>query len=208
MLEYLNNLFSQVNPDTAYLILLVSAFVENTLPPIPGDTVTVIGAYLITIGKLGFWGVYISTTVGSILGFFTMYLLGLKFGRSFLNSKFKEKIFNANQIKKVELWFGKYGYWVITANRFLSGTRSVISLFAGFFHLRWYWVLLLSSISALIWNGLLISAGYALGSKWEQIFGILSNYNKVVIVITVVLIGYFLLRRWKKKRNQSSQNSV
>ena len=40
------------------------------------------------------------------------------------------------RIEKIEVWFAKYGYWVIFANRFLSGTRSVISLFAGIFKLN------------------------------------------------------------------------
>ena len=37
---------------------------------------------------------------------------------------------------KVEKWFADWGYWVIFANRFLSGTRSVVSIFAGLFHLN------------------------------------------------------------------------
>jgi len=69
MLEYIESIIAQVDPAIAYLILFASAFVENTFPPIPGDTVVVVGAYLITTGKLSFWGVWLSTTGGSVLGF-------------------------------------------------------------------------------------------------------------------------------------------
>jgi len=201
MLESINHLLEQINPVMAYAILFLSAIIENVFPPIPGDTVTVIGAYLITTGNLGFWGVYLSTTTGSLVGFFIMYLLGLKFGRSFVRSKFKSKIFSDEMFNRVEKWFVKYGYWVILANRFLSGTRSVIALFSGFFHLEWYKVILLGLISALVWNGLLIYAGYLLGVNWELITDIISRYNKIVIALTLIaIITYFIVKKYRKNK--------
>ncbi len=199
MEEFLKDIFGHINPLTGYVVLFFSAIVENLFPPIPGDTVTVLGAYLITTGFLNFWGVYFSTTLGSVTGFFLMYLFGLRFGRTFIKSKLKQRIFKDEQIEKVESWFGKYGYGIIAANRFLSGTRSVISLFAGLFHLRWWRVLLLATLSALIWNGLLIYAGYQLGVNWESIKGILSQYNLIVIVLTLLLIIFFVYRKYRKK---------
>ena len=109
MVEFLESLFSDISPAMAYLVLGVSAFTENVLPPIPGDTVVVLGAYLISIGQLNFWGVYISTTIGSVVGFMTMYYVGRKFGRSFIYKKSRSKIFKEDDIRKVEVWFGKWG---------------------------------------------------------------------------------------------------
>jgi membrane protein DedA with SNARE-associated domain len=200
MIDYIENIISQVDPIIAYLILFASAFVENTFPPIPGDTVTVIGAYLITTGKLSFTGVWLSTTSGSVTGFFTMYLIGSKLGKEFISNEKRAKIFGFERIEKIEVWFAKYGYWVIVANRFLSGTRSVISLFAGIFKLNWVWVLILASISALVWNGLLMYAGYVLGVNWENITNLISQYNKIVIVLTVLLVGGFLIYKYILKK--------
>lgn len=208
MIEYIENIITQVDPIIAYLILFASAYVENTFPPVPGDTVTVIGAYLITTGKLSFTGVWLSTTAGSILGFFTMYLIGYKLGRSFITSEKRAKIFGFDRIEKTEIWFSKFGYWVILANRFLSGTRSVISLFAGIFKLTGYKVLILATISALIWNGLLMYAGYILGVNWENITDIVSQYNKIVIAITIIAVLGFIVYRYvfKKKIKDNGTN--
>ena len=207
MLEYLQNLLNQIDPLMAYIVLGISAFLENVLPPIPGDTVVVVGAYLVSTGKLGFWGVYTSTTIGSVIGFFTMYFLGLKFGRAFIqHRRIREKVFREEDIKKVETWFGKWGYWVIFANRFLSGTRSVISLFAGLFHLHPLAVISLSLLSALIWNALLINAGMLLGDNWEVIIDIISRYNQIFIVLIVIIAGY-LIYRSRKKKHQKSNNT-
>lgn len=208
MIEHIETLITHVDPLVAYLILFASAYVENTFPPVPGDTVTVFGAYLITTGKLSFTGVWLSTTLGSVLGFFTMYIVGYKFGRGFITSEKRAKIFNFNRIEKTETWFTKYGYWVILANRFLSGTRSVISLFAGIFKLKGYKVLILAMISALIWNGLLMYIGYMLGVNWENISGIISQYNIIVIAITILtILGFLIYRSISKKKKQQNETS-
>jgi membrane protein DedA with SNARE-associated domain len=202
MVEYLENLFSQISPAMAYVILGLSAFTENVLPPIPGDTVVVLGAYLVSLGQLTFWGVYISTTIGSVIGFVTMYYIGRKFGRSFIYKKSRLKMFKEEDIRKTEIWFGKWGYWVIVANRFLSGTRSVISLFSGFFHLNAFFVIALSIVSAAIWNGLLLFAGMAVGKNWEIIMKIISQYNKVLIAVTVIVVGYIIYRKYYKNKSE------
>ncbi len=207
MVDFLNNLFAQIDPLTAYLVLGISAFVENTFPPIPGDTVTVLGAYLTSTGQLSFWGVYVSTTIGSVVGFFTMYLIGKIFGRRFLQSKFRKRFFDESGVEKVEHWFAKYGLWVIVGNRFLSGTRSVISIFAGIFQLNWQSVLLLSTVSAFIWNGILIYAGYQLGVNWHVISGLIGQYNKIVLGLTVLIIGFVVYKKYNKHKQKKQSQS-
>ena len=206
MIEFLESIFTQIDPGTAYLILAFSAFTENVVPPIPGDTVVVLGAYLVSTGRLEFWGVYISTTLGSVSGFVMMYLMAIRFGRSFIYTKYRSKIFKEEHIHKVELWFSRWGYWVIFANRFLSGTRSVISVFAGLFHLHPFLVILLSFISAAIWNSLLIVAGILVGENWPIIMDIVSRYNQVLIALTVAVISFILLRRYRRKKSKSELN--
>jgi membrane protein DedA with SNARE-associated domain len=209
MLESLQSLFAHISPAMAYLLLTASAFTENVLPPVPGDTVVIIGAYLVSTGQLSFFGVYASTTAGSVIGFMTMFLISRRLGRQFIHGKkSRARIFKEENIKKVQVWFGNWGYWVILANRFLSGTRSVISIFAGLFHLNTLLVFLLCLLSACIWNGLLIAAGMLLGKNWEIIINVVSQYNKVLIVLTMIAIGIFFYRRYKKKKKTSGKPPV
>lgn len=44
-----------VDPLWMYMILFLGAYVENIIPPIPGDTIVVFGAYLAGVGTLIRW---------------------------------------------------------------------------------------------------------------------------------------------------------
>jgi len=207
MFEYLENLLNSIDPLVAYIVLFFSAFLENVIPPIPGDTVVVIGAYLVSTEKLDFWGVIISTCIGSSFGFMAMYYFGAKFGRSFFFKKYRSKIFKENQIKKVEKWFSNWGYWVIFANRFLSGTRSVVSVFAGLFHLNAFYVFGLGLISTMIWNGILISLGLLLGDNWNVLIDYISQYNFIFIILTIAVVVIIFTFKYLKKKNNIEENS-
>ena len=84
MEEYLNRLSTELGqwpPALVYAVLVLSAFLENVIPPVPGDTVVVFSAYLVGRGILGWWPVYLATCAGGLAGFLAMYYLGYSRGR-------------------------------------------------------------------------------------------------------------------------------
>ncbi len=201
MEEILHSL-EQASPSWAYFFLCLSAFIENICPPIPGDTVTVIGAYLVGRGSLNFWGVYISTTLGSVMGFMGIYGLAYRMKWKIIE-KYQPRWVTRKRIDQVESYFRRYGYGVILLNRFLSGVRSVISLVAGLSKMQPLAVLALSLISSAIWNGLLIYLGSIVGKNWGSIIELLKVYNRVVLVAIILAIAiWFLYRRIKTRFRQ------
>ena len=201
-MEDLIQRLKQTEPLWAYFFLFVSAFVENIFPPIPGDTVTLVGAYLVGIGFLNYWGVFFATTAGSILGFMTIF--GVAYwleGR--VIEKYRPRWASLSRIQRVENWFRRYGYWIVLFNRFLSGARSVISFVAGISKMRVLWVFILALISCAVWNGTLIYLGSLIGKNWQQIVQWLKLYNRTVFVILVLLlIGYIVFRFYTRGRNK------
>ncbi len=187
-----------------YIFLFGSAVLENLFPPIPGDTITVFGAFLVGIGKLDFFLVYAATTLGSSVGFILLFYAGAFLEMEFfLNTRFK--IFSSHKILAAEKWFSRYGYYVVVLNRFLPGVRSVISIAAGISGLNAFKVFILSLISAMGWNFLWIYSGYTIGNNWEmvqqKISVIIRNYN-IAACILLVTEGaiYYGLRVLKKVR--------
>ena len=189
---------------TIYLFLFASAIMENLFPPIPGDTITVFGAFLVGMGRLDFLIVLAVTTLGSSLGFLILFYIGAFLEREFFIHT-DIKIFSARSIIAAEKWFARYGYYVVAINRFLPGVRSVISIAAGVSGLNGIKVFLLSTFSAVFWNFLWIYSGYTLGNNWEfvqnKISLIVRNYNITAIIILVLAcIIYFIIKKSFKKK--------
>jgi membrane protein DedA with SNARE-associated domain len=186
-----------------YLFLGLSAFVENIFPPIPGDTITAFGAFLVGTDRLHFFWVYFVTTLGSLVGFLVLFWLGLVLGRHFFLER-DYRFFRSKDIVKAEDWFQKYGYLLILVNRFLPGIRSAISLAGGISRLNIPRVVFLAFLSCAAWNLIWISVGYALGNNWDKVKGriseILASYNIAVFTLLGLAVLYFIVKRMSKKR--------
>ena len=188
-----------------YIVLGISAFVENIFPPIPGDTITAFGAFLVGAGKVGFVGVYVSTTLGSILGFMCLFWLGMRLGRTYFVER-DHWFFKADDIIKAELWFRKYGYLLILMNRFLPGVRSVISISGGISGLKPGKAAVFALASCAVWNLIWILFGYSVGSNWlvikQTIAKIMSRYNIVVLIIAGAGIIALIIRAHLNRRKR------
>jgi membrane protein DedA with SNARE-associated domain len=191
----LNNLPNE----TIYFLLFFIAFIEYVLPPFPGDTLMVFGAYLAGTGKLDILIVYILTTLGSIIGFLILFFIGKYYGRKFFLKK-NYRFFPKELILQIEKWFQRYGVGLITANRFLSGARSAVSLFAGMSNTNVYSTTLAALVSSMIWNALLLSGGYFLGKNWRLVVTIVMRYNQLIFILFILLLLFYF---WKKKKNNA-----
>lgn len=200
-LDYLQSL-----PDLLiYFSLGLSAFVENLFPPIPGDTITAFGALLVAIGGLSFFGVYFSTTLGSLLGFLCLFQIGAFLGRRFFTRNIR--FFKHEDILKAEEWFGKYGYFIIALNRFLPGIRSAIAVAGGILHLKPVKVCLLALLSCAVWNLIWIFLGYELGSNWQMIETRLKELRTKYFISLLIVFGIFILVLiiWKTNRKHKKE---
>ncbi|MGB2867368.1 MAG: DedA family protein [Bacteroidota bacterium] len=190
--------FSSLDPFWVYVVVAGIAYLENIFPPFPSDVVIVAAGSLVGLGKVEFAIILAAATVGSTGGFMTMYKIGDWFGDRILE-KGKIRFIPVDQVHKVESWFKLHGYWLIVANRFLAGTRAVVSFFAGLSELPFWFTTFLSLISALVWNTILVFAGRKLGENWRQIVEYLEGYGKIVtillIIVVAVYVGYRLYKR-------------
>lgn len=202
MLEEIIAYVSSLDVTWIYFILFFFAFIENVFPPSPSDVVVIVGASLIATTTMGFIPVLFITSIGSALGFILMYYIGYFLSEKILRTG-KLKFVNQEALHKTDKWFSKYGYWIIFANRFLPGTRSVISFFAGVHELKVGRTFLYSLISAFLWNVIIIYLGMTLGNNIPLIDYYLSAYSNIIVAITVVVILFFLIRYFVQKRKSN-----
>lgn len=184
---------SELTPFWIYVSLFAFAYIENVFPPSPSDLVVVIGGSLVGTGTLSFIPTLIITTIGSVLGFMTLFFIGWMLDKKVIKSG-KLKFISVEAVLKVETWFKKYGYWVIAINRFLPGTRSVVSFFAGMSRLDIKKTVILSTLSAFIWNFLIIYLGMLFGENVEVVDRYLETYSNIVIAVTAIVVIFFVVR--------------
>jgi membrane protein DedA with SNARE-associated domain len=206
--QFLEFLHSVPDP-LAYLLLGLSSFVENVIPPIPGDTITAFGAFLVGIGKLSFFGVYATTTFGSLLGFLSLFKIGGWLGRRFFLEK-DYRFFRATAILKAERWFQKYGYLLIAVNRFLPGARSAVAVAGGICKLKGIRVALLALLSSALWNLVWVLTGYMLGTNRSAVKAVLSGvmmkiHLSVLVAAAAVVVILLWRRRFLARRRESQK---
>ncbi len=199
MLQEFISQIGTLDPTIIYLVLFLFAFIENIFPPSPSDLVVVIGGTLIAHTEISFVTILALTSIGSSVGFVVMYFIGEFLGDKIIR-KGKLKFIKLELLNKADIWFQKYGYNLILINRFIPGTRAVISFFCGVHRLKPSKTFLYAALSSIVWNVVLISLGFFLGNNIPMIDKILSTYSNTVLVITVLLATFFLIRFWLKKK--------
>lgn len=202
MLEEIIAYISTLDTTWIYFILFLFAFIENVFPPSPSDVVVIVGASLIASTSLGFVPVLLITSIGSALGFILMYYVGFYLSEKVIRSG-KLPFIKQEALHKTDEWFYKYGYFIILANRFLPGTRSVISFFSGVHELQVIKTFGFALISAFLWNILIIYFGMTLGNNVELIDYYLTTYSNIVLGATAIIVAIFGVRYFLNKRKNA-----
>ena len=184
-----------------YVFIFVSSVLENFFPPFPGDTVTFVGGYLAGTQHLTFPLVFLSACLGCLSGAMLLYLLGKNKGRKvFL--KDGKRIFDRPHLEQVERWFKRYGEKVLVLSRFLPGVRSVVALAAGVGNVSLKKMTIYTSISIVLWNGIILFFALKVQQNWREILRMIQIYNRVVLAIVVLLAIVWLIKVFGWKRGE------
>lgn len=178
-------------PVWAYGIILGISWLENVVPPIPGDMVVVFGGYMAGLDLINAPAVVVLATLGGTLGFMSMYAIGHRVGAGLMDPD-QYRWLPKKRIGRVRQRLQRQGFFIVAANRFLSGLRSVISLTVGMAHMdiakTWLW----SAISSLAWCTLLTVAGVIVGENWEVVSGYLQAWGGIILALVVI----FAIIQW------------
>jgi membrane protein DedA with SNARE-associated domain len=128
-----------------------------------------------------------------------MFIIGMNFDKKIVETG-RLKFIKIETVMKLEHWFQKWGYWMILINRFLSGTRAVISFFAGMSLLDIKKTTLISFAGAFIWNFILIYSGMVFSENWREIYDKLDVYGYVILGLVIIIALFIFFRNKFKKK--------
>ena len=148
-------------------------------------------AYLLLAGVCG--------AVGNVIGSLIASWVGAQGGRPFLVRYGKYLLISQHEIDVAERWFNKYHEGITFFSRLLPVIRTFISFPSGIARMNILKFILYSFLGAFIWSTGLAYGGYVLGENWEKIRDVMRPFDIPIVVICVLLIAFFIWRRWKKR---------
>lgn len=166
---------------------------------IPSEIVLGYGGYMISLGKINFFGAVIAGTIGGTLAQLFLYWAGYYGGRPFLEKYGKYVLIKKKHIDMAEHWFNKYGAGVIFSARFIPVVRHAISIPAGIAKMPASKFTLYTVAAVIPWTIFFLYLGQLLGDNWSNIKEYAQPYIMPIIIGAVILGAiYFLIKKTKK----------
>ncbi|MGO1173198.1 MAG: DedA family protein [Actinomycetaceae bacterium] len=175
--------------------------IENLFPPIPSEVILPLAGFTASQGQtFGLVEVIIWCTAGSVFGAYALYGVGALLGRDRTRAIMNWlPLVDVEDVTKTEAWFDKHGHWTVLLGRCLPIFRSLISIPAGITRMPVLMFGLLTTIGSLVWNTVLILAGYYLGENWDVVEEYTSWLQYVVIAAVVILLVWFVVAHVRKR---------
>ena len=185
------------------LALLVA--LENVFPPIPSEIILPLAGFLTGQGRMNYFIAVFAATVGSIAGALVFYAVGHYFGearvRWIIRHWGKWLGFKEEDMDSADIWFDRHGGIAVALCRVVPIVRSLISIPAGLRKMRMATFVMYTAAGSLVWNTVLITAGYILGNNWRHVEEYVGILQYVVIVVVIAIVGWWIWLRMIKPQS-------
>ncbi|PWR06586.1 DedA family protein [Micromonospora acroterricola] len=182
---------------------------ESIVPPIPSEIVLALAGYLASEGRFNLVLVVVAATVGSLVGALVLYWLGAALGEERLK-RWLDRIplVDRDDLEKADRWFERHGRWAVLIGRVVPVVRSLVSVPAGANRMPLGEFILLTTIGSGVWNALIVGAGYALGSRWQDVERYSDWFNYGIVAVFVVMVAGWVVRKVRRRRGRDDRRSV
>jgi membrane protein DedA with SNARE-associated domain len=199
VLENLTNWATDIVERLGYLGVAMLVALENVFPPIPSEVVLGLAGYTASRGDAWVVGMIIAATIGSVVGAWILYGLSAAVGPVRLRAiiiRYGTWIgFGETDLDRAESWFDRRSRSAVLVCRCVPLIRSLISIPAGFRRMPLGAFTLYTLIGSLVWNTVLITAGYLLADQWEKVLKFTEPFQTLVVVLIGVLVVALVIRK-------------
>lgn len=179
-------------PGIIFLMIL-----ESCAVPIPSEIVLGVSGFLSGEGKINFYLVILSATIGTLIGSSILYYIGKKGGRLFLLKYGKYLLVNKNDVEKTEKWFDKYGSPAVLIGVLLPVIKTYIGFPAGTSLMKYKRFAVYTVVGSLIYNSVVVYLGLVLGKNIKNLAPYFRNFGLLITSGFAVIIALYLYRHIK-----------
>ena len=203
MIDNLIQSLAGQSPLLIYLIVGLGAAIENIFPPVPADTFALFGAFLAAQGRADPTIVFLAVWVCNVATAVLTYELSKVYGKRFFATRVGHWVLHPGQLEQVGRFYARWGHAAIFVSRFIPAVRAVAPIFAGTTHQPFWRTFIPLAIASAIWYGAIVWIGATAGSNWESIQATLARYNRVLVVLGVILLAGIAWWWWRSRRTHS-----
>lgn len=183
--------------------------------PMPEDIVLVTAGFLAGKHSAPIYPVIIVTYIGIMVGDSIIFMLGYRFGPTFLDTKIGRWALSESTLVKARKAFYKYGIWVNFFGRFLPGVRTAIFFTGGTLKYNFWKFFTMDGLAALISGPVFVGLGYWAGFKFNENMDLIEKYvgktklymSIAVFLLALCLVLYFIWIRKKNAQNDEKETS-
>lgn len=174
---------------------------ENIFPPLPSEVILPLAGFTAAQGRLVLWQVLVWTTAGSLAGALILYALGATLGRDRLRGLVDRlPLIKLEDIDRAERWFTRHGAKAVLIGRVVPIIRSLISIPAGVERMSLPGFIALTALGSAVWNLLLVTAGYLLGTRWRLVESGVGIFSKAVAAVLLIAAVVWTIRAILRRR--------
>ena len=163
---------------------------------IPSEAISPFAGYLVSQGRIGFFGAVSAGVLGNLAGSWIAYLIGLWGGRELWFHYGRYVGVREHHLILAEKWFDKYGEFTVFISRCLPVVRTFISFPAGTARMNFAKFTFYTFLGCVPWVFALTYLGYLLGENWEMI-GDYLHYLDYAVTLGVLAGAVYLFLRWR-----------
>ncbi|WP_369199502.1 DedA family protein [Streptomyces sp. PU-14G] len=180
---------------------------ENLFPPLPSEVILPLTGFAAGQGVLSLTSALLWTTLGSTLGALVLYWIGRLIGRERMHALWARlPLVKASDLERTEAWFARHGTKAVFFGRMVPIFRSLISVPAGLERMRMPVFVLLTTLGSLVWNAVLVLAGYWLGDQWDLVETYVGAVSKAVAVLVVAALVLYAVVRFRSRGRHAARS--
>ena len=170
--------------------------------PVPEEVTLIAGGYLCwkpdVKNSLAITILVCMTAI--LLGDWLMFLLGKRYGKWILRSRWFRRMLTRRKLARVTLYFSKYGVKTVFFARFFAGIRVPVYFMAGSLKMRSWKFLWLDFWGAALSVPISIWAGKYFGERIQDAIHVMKRVKLQIAIGILACIALYILYRYFKRR--------
>ena len=187
-----------------YLGVFILMILDPTALPVPAEIILPLAGWILADNISQVFLLSLIATIGSTIGCLFEFYLAKAVGRKFIIKYGKYLFISEEDLMKQEKFFVKNQFYFIFITRMIPFIpKTITSVISGIYNLNFYKYVAYTFIASYPTLFIYVYIGNNLGENYSEIKNYVGGFGfPILIILIIVIIGYFLFKYFKIKQNQ------